>query len=109
MHNYGDAHLRVREYDRIVQESLGRSLPQIGTEAGIYPGQTLSQQDATKIVADAYRYLPDREEYYFAYTYWIIANESGSGRNDAAWNHQALFRPDGRAPLVDILKQEQTV
>ncbi|MCB0112676.1 MAG: hypothetical protein KDD84_01240, partial [Caldilineaceae bacterium] len=109
VHNYGQAHLRIRDYDQIVRQELGRSLPQIGTEAGIYPGDTLSQADATNIVADAYRYLPSREDYYFAYTYWIIANESGSGHNDAAWNHQALFRPDGHDPLVDILKQEKVV
>lgn len=107
VHNYGDAHLRIRDYDRIVRQELGRSLPQIGTEAGIYPGDTLSQQDATRIVADAYRYLPQREDYYFAYTYWIIANDAGQGHNDAAWNHQALFRPDGQDPLVDLLKQER--
>jgi hypothetical protein len=109
VHNYGDAHLRIRDYDQIVRQELGRSLPQIGTEAGIYPGDTLSQADATNIVANAYRYLPNREEYYFAYTYWIIANESGTGHNDAAWNHQALFRPNGHDPLVDILKQEKSV
>jgi hypothetical protein len=106
VHNYGDAHLRIRDYDNIVREELGRSLPQIGTEAGIYPGDTLSQQDATRIVADAYRYLPQREDYYFAYTYWIIANDAGQGHNDAAWNHQALFRPDGQDPLVALLKEE---
>ncbi|MCC6271558.1 MAG: hypothetical protein IT190_09805, partial [Microbacteriaceae bacterium] len=109
VHNYGDAHLRIRDYDQVVRQELGRSLPQIGTEAGIYPGDTLSQADATNIVANAYRYLPNREDYYFAYTYWIIANESGSGHNDAAWNHQALFRPDGQDPLVNILKQEKAV
>ncbi len=108
VHNYGDAHLRIRDYDQVVRQELGRSLPQIGTEAGIYPGDTLSQADATNIVANAYRYLPQREDYYFAYTYWIIANQSGSGQNDAAWNHQALFRPDGQDPLVNILKQERT-
>jgi hypothetical protein len=109
VHNYGRAHLRIRDYDAVVREELGRSLPQIGTEAGIYPGDTLSQQDATQIVADAYRYLNGREDYYFAYTYWIIANDSGLGHNDAAWNHQALFRPDGEAPLVNILKQERPI
>ncbi len=106
VHNYGTEHLRVREYDRIVRQVLGRSMPQIGTEAGIYPGDTLSQEQATQIVADAYRYLPQREDYYFAYTYWIIANDPGRGQGDAAWNHQALFRPDGHSPLVDVLKQE---
>lgn len=106
VHNYGEAHLRVREYDKVVRDVLGRSLPQVGTEAGIYPGDTLSQAQATEIVADAYRYLPQREDYYFAYTYWIIANDPGQGHADAAWNHQALFRPDGRSPIVDVLKQE---
>ena len=106
VHNYGHAHLRVRDYDKVVNEVLGRSLPQVGTEAGIYPGDTLSQSQATEIVADAYRYLPQREEYYFAYTYWIIANDPGQGHADAAWNHQALFRPDGNSPIVDVLRQE---
>lgn len=106
VHNYGHAHLRVRDYDKVVREVLGRSLPQVGTEAGIYPGDTLSQAQATEIVADAYRYLPQREDYYFAYTYWIIANDPGQDHADGAWNHQALFRPDGRSPIVDVLKQE---
>lgn len=106
VHNYGHAHLRVRDYDKVVNEVLGRSLPQVGTEAGIYPGDTLSQSQATEIVADAYRYLPQREDYYFAYTYWIIANDPGQGHADAAWNHQALFRPDGNSPIVDVLRQE---
>lgn len=106
VHNYGTEHLRVREYDRIVRQVLGRSMPQIGTEAGIYPGDSLSKEQATEIVANAYRYLAQREDYYFAYTYWIIANDPGRGQGDPAWNHQALFRPDGHSPLVDILKQE---
>lgn len=106
VHNYGAEHLRIREYDKVVQQVLGRSLPQIGTEAGIYPGDTLSEQAATQIVADAYRYLGQREPYYFAYTYWIIANESGVGHHDPAWNHQALFRQDGRSPIVDMLRGE---
>lgn len=106
VHNYGRAHLRVRDYDRIVQEELGRSMPQIGTEAGIYPGDTLSEEEAVQVVAQAYNYLPQREDYYFAYTYWIIANESGQGAPDRSWDHQALFRGGSRSPLVDLLKQE---
>jgi len=42
VHNYGQAHLRVRDYNKVVQEVLGRSMPEVGTEAGIYPGDTLS-------------------------------------------------------------------
>lgn len=105
VHNYGQAHLRTRDYDRIVQEELGRSMPQIGTEAGIYPGDTLSPQAATEIVAGAYDYLPQREDYYFAYTYWIIANDAGTGLRDGAWDHQAMFKPNGeQSELVRYLK-----
>ncbi len=105
VHNYGAEFLRIREYDRVLREELGWSMPQIGTEAGIYPGENLSEEAAARIVADAYRYLPQREPYYFAYTYWIVANETGLGPADPAWDHQALFRPDGStSPLVAILK-----
>lgn len=104
VHNYGADYLRVREYDRIVRAELGRSLPQIGTEAGIYPGPQLSQQEQTRIVVDAYEYMKRREPYYLAYTYWIIANGLGGG-HDPAWEHQALFRADGSVhPLVDVLR-----
>jgi hypothetical protein len=106
VHNYGREYLRFREYDQIIRSELGRSMPVIGTEAGIYPGDTLSQDDAINVVADAYRYLPQREDYYFAYTYWILANESGNGHSDSAWDHQALFNGNNHSRLVDILKQE---
>lgn len=87
---------RVREYDKVVQDVLGRSLPQVGTEAGIYPGDTLSQAQATEIVADAYRYLPGGRSL-SPIPYLIIANDPGQGQADAAWNHQALLPPDGRS------------
>jgi len=109
VHNYGADYLRVREYDRIVRAELGRSLPQIGTEAGIYPGPQLDQQEQTRIVADAYAYMKRREPYYLAYTYWIIANGLGGG-HDPAWEHQALFRADGSVhPLVDVLRSSAAI
>ncbi len=109
VHNYGADYLRVREYDRIVRAELGRSLPQIGTEAGIYPGPQLDQQEQTRIVADAYEYMKRREPYYLAYTYWIIANGLGGG-HDPAWEHQALFQADGSVhPLVDILRSSAAI
>ncbi|MCD6290456.1 MAG: hypothetical protein J7M34_08135 [Anaerolineae bacterium] len=104
VHNYGPDYLRVRQYDAILREELGRSLPQISTEAGVYPGPHLSVQEQVRILADAYQHMAQREPYYLAYTYWIIANELGGG-HDPAWERQALFRADGTVnPLVDVLR-----
>jgi len=106
VHNYGSDYLRVRQYDEILHQELGRSLPQIGTEAGIYPGPQLNEQEQVRILAEAYRYMKQREPYYLAYTYWVIANTLGGGY-DPAWEHQALFRADGKVnPLVEILRAD---
>ncbi len=106
VHNYGADYLRVRQYDEILRQELGRSLPQIGTEAGIYSGPHLSEEEQVRILADAYRYMRRREPYYLAYTYWVIANALGGG-HDPAWEPQALFRADGKvSPLVAILQAE---
>jgi len=105
VHNYGRDYLRVREYDRIVRELLGRSLPMIGTEGGIYPGGNVTEEEQQQVVSDAYRHMAQREPYYFAYSYWVLANEAGGG-HDTNWSHQALFRPDGVSPLVDMLRME---
>lgn len=106
VHNYGTDYLRVRRYDEILRQELGRSLPQIGTEAGVYSGPHLSEEEQVRILADAYRYMRHREPYYLAYTYWVIANALGGG-HDPAWEPQALFRADGKvSPLVAILQAE---
>ncbi|GAB4564770.1 MAG: hypothetical protein Kow0047_14760 [Anaerolineae bacterium] len=106
VHNYGADYLRVRQYDQIVRDVLGRSLPQIGTEAGIYVDGQISLDQQVRILSDAYGYMARREPYYLAYTYWIIANQLGGG-HDPAWEHQALFRADGWvSPLVDILRSQ---
>lgn len=103
--------LKFRWYDRIVREVLGRSLPIIGTEGGTYVGAhedktypPVSEADQVRWVLDAYRYMRQAEPYFFAYTYWVIANEEGGG-TDPAFRHQALFQPGGRvSPLVAALK-----
>ncbi|MCS7220777.1 MAG: hypothetical protein RML36_09630 [Anaerolineae bacterium] len=106
VHNYGVDYLRVRRYDEILRQELGRSLPQIGTEGGVYCGPHLSEEEQVRILADAYRYMRHREPYYLAYTYWVIANALGGG-HDPAWESQALFRVDGKvSPLVAILQAE---
>lgn len=122
MHNYmfnhpldyaedSNGYLKFRWYDRIVREKLGRPMPIIGTEGGAYPGAhedrrfpPLSPEEQVRRVVDAYRYMDRREPYYFAFSYWVIANEEGGGY-DRAFTDHALFRPGGRvSPIVSALK-----
>jgi len=108
VHNYGADHLRVRQYDQVVHSVLGRSLPLIGTEGGIYPGGEVTEADQIRIVADAYRYLPRREPYYFAYSLWVLANKAGGGQ-DERWEYQALYRQEGPTALARALEGELRV
>jgi hypothetical protein len=103
VHNYGTDHLRVREYDRIVREVLGRSLPLIGTEAGVYAEGSMTEEEQVRTVTEVYRSLAGREPYYFAYSYWVLANQAGGG-HDARWEYQALYRADGPTPLARALE-----
>jgi hypothetical protein len=103
IHNYGKDFLRTRQYDQVTKSELGRSLPMIGTEAGIYPDAKLSETEQVKIVSDAYNYLPQREPAYFAYSLWVLANQAGGG-HDARWEHQALYRQDGPSTLARALE-----
>jgi len=122
MHNYmfnhpldyaedSNGYLKFRWYDRIIREKLGRPMPIIGTEGGAYPGAhedkrfpPLSEAEQVRRVVDAYRYMDRREPYYFAYSYWIIANEEGGGY-DRAFTDHALFKSGGRvSPIVSALK-----
>ncbi len=105
VHNYGQDYLRVRQYDQTVRGVLGRSLPEIGTEAGIYQGQNVSQADQVRIVTGAYDYLPQREPYYFAYSVWCLANEAGGGR-DPRWESQALYNANGPTALAKALEEQ---
>ncbi|NOZ06846.1 MAG: hypothetical protein GXP41_10955 [Chloroflexi bacterium] len=96
--------LRFEQYDRIVRDELGRSLPVIGTEGGTHVSNLVSEKEQTQMVTGAYDYMRHRQPYNFAYTYWLIANEAGGGK-DAEFGHYALFRPDGTSPLVDALRR----
>ena len=110
-----NAYLKFRWYDAIVREKLGRSLPIIGTEGGTFVGShedttlpPVSQQMQIDMVLGAYDYVRRRQDpYYFAYTYWLIANEAGGG-HDKGFSRHALFRPDGVSPLVDALRRTAT-
>jgi len=107
LHNYGANYMQFRDADAIVRSSLGRSLPVISTEGGIYPGQTVTPADQVRIVSDAYRHMRNREPSYFAYTYWIIANEEGGG-HDKDFTAHALFQPGGVSPIVKALQQMES-
>ncbi len=98
--------LRPQAYDRILQETLGRSLPMIGTEGGFPPNHPpLDSDDAARRLQAAYAAVARGEpRYVFAYTYWLLANEAGGGA-DPAFRDQALFRLEGATPLVEVLKR----
>lgn len=95
---------RFKVYARVLQDKLGRLMPMIGTEGGTFTSGPADEPRRIQRVTDAYRYMAQREPYNFAYSYWVIANAAGGG-HDAAWEWQALFRPDGHSPLVDALRE----
>ncbi len=100
----GQGFFRYRRYADILWQELGRYMPMIGTEGGAYTANGLSIEEQVERVRKAYAYMARREPYFLAYSYWIIANEAGGGR-DPAFSHQALFRPDGVSPVVSALKE----
>jgi hypothetical protein len=88
--------LLFREYDKIVQAHLGRSLPIIGTEGGSYhPDPNVDKQ----FIQYQYSYMRNREPYLLAFSYWLIANRAGGG-HDGQWEWQALIRPGYVHPVV---------
>jgi hypothetical protein len=91
-----DGFLLFRTYDEIVRKHLRRSLPMIGTEGGSYSPDTAV---ATQLLAQQYSYMGTAEPYYFAFSYWLLANQEG-GSIDDAWEWQALFRRDFVHPVV---------
>jgi hypothetical protein len=127
LHNYsfnrpidyvGDQHsfLSFRLYHQIIARRLGRPLPMISTEGGTQIGVAfdpafppVSPARQVELVMDAYCYMarPDREPYYFAASYWLIANETGGGP-ELDWSSQALFRHDDVSPIVFQLRDLPT-
>ncbi len=100
-----DGFLRFRQYDAIIQRALGRSLPMVGTEGGTHLGSHLSEEQQVKMVLGAYDHMAKGSDpYNFSYTYWIIANEAGGGR-DPEFSQHALIREDGPTALATALMQ----
>lgn len=88
--------LLFRSYDEIIRSHLGRSLPIIGTEGGSYSDDP---QVEVQFIAFQYNYMADAEPYFFAFSYWILANLEG-GSADPAWEWQTLFRSGWTHPAV---------
>ena len=95
--NDPDGYYLYRQYNRIVLSHLGRSLPIIGTEAGSYHPDP--QVEKGQIIWQ-YEYMRRSENYYFAYSYWLIANQLG-GAADDSWEWQSLFRQNWTHPVVE--------
>ena len=104
--------MAFKVYDRIVRETLGWSLPIIGTEGGSVLGNQLNRERPpvteewqARMAAEIYRYMAQRREpYNFAYTTWVIANRAGGGL-DPGFEGQALILPERARPVVATLKQ----
>jgi hypothetical protein len=123
LHNYsfnrpidyvGDQHsyLSFRLYHDIIMRRLGRPLPMIGTEGGTHIGSAFDAAyppvDAARqaeLVLEAYRYLerPQREAYYFAFSYWIVADAPPTD-GIAVPSPPPLFQETTASALVARLK-----
>ncbi len=86
-----DGFLLFRNYDRIVNSHLGRSLPMVGTEGGSY---STDPQVAKNLLIYQYTYMRDAEPYLLAFSYWVLANHAAGG-NDSTWEWQSLFKEGG--------------
>ena len=96
---------RATSYNKLATELIGHALPVIGTEGGISSGATVSETQQAQQVTAAMRYMRDqREPYNFAYSHWVLANQTAGG-TDPAWESQALIRQNYTSPLIASLKE----
>ena len=68
----------------------------IGTEGGSY---SENPDEVRHHLARQYGYMAEAEPYFFAFSYWVLANQEG-GSWDSTWEWQALFRPGYVHPVV---------
>ena len=96
---------RANDYNKLATELLGRALPVIGTEGGIAAGANISEAQQAQQITAAMRHMRDqREPYNFAYSQWVLANQTAGG-SDPALESQALIRQNYTSPLVASLKE----
>ncbi|MCB0030357.1 MAG: hypothetical protein KDE28_20745 [Anaerolineales bacterium] len=91
-----DGFFLFRNYNTIVERELGRSLPMVGTEAGSYADDPNVEK---QFISFQYNYMQNAEPYFFAVSYWLLANVEGGG-HDNQWEWQTLFRPGYVHPVV---------
>ncbi len=91
--------LMFREYDRIIREELGHSLPIIGTEGGSYHQDPQVELDLLRWQYGYMKTARVQEPYFFAFSWWLLANRAGGG-GDMTWEWQTLFKPGGTHPAV---------
>lgn len=97
--------LRANDYNKLATELLGRALPVIGTEGGIAASANVSEAQQAQQITAAMRHMRDqREPYNFAYSQWVLANQTAGG-SDPAWESQALIRQNYTSPLIASLKE----
>lgn len=97
--------LRATDYNKLATKLLGRALPVIGTEGGIAASANVSEAQQAQQITAAMRHMRDqREPYNFAYSQWVLANQTAGG-NDPAWESQALIRQNYTSPLIASLKE----
>lgn len=95
-HDDPDGFLMFRNYDQILQVHLGRSLPMIGTEGGSYSTDINVEKS---LIIYQYTYMREAEPYFFAFSYWLLANREGGG-GDNTWEWQSLFRANYVHPVI---------
>lgn len=88
VHNYGtmnaDGFFRYRQYQEIVREVLGHTVPVLGTEGGLG-----SAEQTAQIINAQFDFMrTQRDAYLFAYCPWLIGNRIGGGK-DETWESQA--------------------
>lgn len=88
VHTYGDMNdggfFQYRQYQQIVQRTVGRTLPVLSTEGGMGTAEQTAQ-----IVNAQFEFVRTRRESaLFAYCPWLIGNSVGGGK-DLMWEPQA--------------------
>jgi hypothetical protein len=100
---------RVEQYDQVARSVLGRSLPIIATETGVYVGDhqdpkyppvSPDAQRAT-LIQELNTLLTRRPAYVLGANFWMIANGP-----DHQFDRMALFNPDG-SPTEAALAWQQ--
>ena len=113
MHNYAagqdvndkSGFARFKEYAAVMERTLGRTLPIIGTEGGVYITKDVPESRQVQLVTDSYKYMARQREAVSPGLFVLGDCQRGGWRHDGEYSHQALFRADGSvSPIVNALR-----